>query len=269
MTISDEDAQTDTGGRSPIANVQRVRTASEQVYDQLRNLIMSGELARGERLPSEIALARDFGVSRGTAREALRVLAAEQLIRRSKGASGGSFVTLPTPDFISDFLRSNISLLSEADDVSPDDLLEVRELLEAFAARRAAQRRVPEDIEILRACIVDDPALIGTDHQFERDDRFHDHLVNTVGNTVLCIAAQPVFGVVQQNFRRRELSVEALTRVNDEHKQILAAVEAGDPQAAEDAMRAHLATLRGFYHRLWRTDSAPPSAISDANHGPE
>lgn len=260
MTVGHEGTTSDDERRSGITSVQRVRTASEQVYDQLRGLIMSGDLARGERLPSEIALARDFGVSRGTAREALRVLASEQLIRRAKGASGGSFVTLPTPDFISDFLRSNISLLSEAEDVSPDDLLEVRELLEAFAARRAAQRRAPEDIEILRSCIVEDPALIGTDHQFERDDRFHDHLVDAVGNTVLCIAAQPVFGVVQQNFRRRELSVESLTRVNDEHRAILAAVEAGDPDGAEQAMREHLVTLRGFYHRLWRTDTAPPSA---------
>ena len=52
--------------------VIRVRKAYEQVYDQLRDLIIRGELPRGERLPGEIVLARDFGVSRGTVREALR-----------------------------------------------------------------------------------------------------------------------------------------------------------------------------------------------------
>ena len=68
-----EQAPSSSGG-SP--RVTRVRKAYEQVYDQLRDLIIRGELARGERLPGELALAGQFGVSRGTVREALRALAA-------------------------------------------------------------------------------------------------------------------------------------------------------------------------------------------------
>ena len=62
---------------------------------------MRGELARDQRLPGEADLAREFGVSRGTVREALRLLAAHNLIRTAKGAGGGSFVTLPTADHVS------------------------------------------------------------------------------------------------------------------------------------------------------------------------
>ncbi|MGH3039100.1 MAG: FadR/GntR family transcriptional regulator, partial [Gaiellaceae bacterium] len=75
--------------------VRRVRKAYEQVNDQLRELIVSGELAPGERLPNEAVLAREFGVSRATVREALRILTAQNLIRTTKGAGGGSYVTLP------------------------------------------------------------------------------------------------------------------------------------------------------------------------------
>ena len=85
--------------------VRRVRKAYEQVADQLRELIMTGELAPGERLPNEALLAREFGVSRATVREALRVLAAQNLLRTAKGAGGGSYVTIPTVDHISEFLR--------------------------------------------------------------------------------------------------------------------------------------------------------------------
>ena len=128
--------------------IHRVRKAYEQVDDQLRDLIMPRRAQRGASgCPNEAVLAREFGVSRGTVREALRVLAAQNLIRTAKGAGGGSFVTLPTADHISDFLHANISLLSESDDVTLQEFLEARELLEVFAARRLAARRTQEDID--------------------------------------------------------------------------------------------------------------------------
>ena len=121
--------------------VRRVRKAYEQVADQLRELIVTGEIRPAQKLPNEATLARDFGVSRATIREALRVLATQHLIRTSKGTAGGSFVTLPTVDHISDFLSANISLLGQTENVSLDEFLELRELLEVPAARLAARRR--------------------------------------------------------------------------------------------------------------------------------
>src|SRR2546423_3466595 len=147
------------------APLQRVRKAYEQVYDQLRELIMRGELERGQRLPGEAELAREFGVSRGTVREALRLLAAHNLIRTAKGAGGGSFVTLPTADHVSEVLQANIRLLNESREVTAEEMLETRELLEPFAARMAAERRTDEDLERLRACIIEDPSELGTERQ--------------------------------------------------------------------------------------------------------
>jgi GntR family transcriptional regulator, transcriptional repressor for pyruvate dehydrogenase complex len=232
--------------------VQRVRKAYEQVYDQLRELIMRGELARGQRLPNEVVLAGEFGVSRGTVREALRALAAHNLIRTAKGAGGGSFVTLPTVDHVSEFLQANIRLLSESREVSAEEMLEARELLEPFAARTAARRRSQADLEQLRACIIDDPTELGTEQQFTYNAAFHSGLLGASGNTLLAIAAQPVFGILQTNMRRREIRPETLRQVNDDHRAILAAVEAGDAEAAERCMCDHLAMLRQTYVRLWR-----------------
>jgi DNA-binding FadR family transcriptional regulator len=242
------------------APVQRVRKAYEQVYDQLRELIMRGELARDQRLPGEAELAREFGVSRGTVREALRLLAAHNLVRTAKGAGGGSFVTLPTADHVSEVLQANIRLLNESREVTADEMLETRELMETFAARMAAGRRTDQDLERLRACIIKDPSELGTERQHTSNTSFHTALLEASGNTLLSIAAQPVFAILQTNMRRREIEPPTLKKVNDDHRAILAAVEAGDGDAAARHMRRHLAMLRKTYVRLWTHHGETPLA---------
>jgi len=69
----------------PRLPLRRVRKSYEQVADQLRELIVTGELPQGGRLPTETELARSLGVSRATVREALRLLAAQGLVRTAKG----------------------------------------------------------------------------------------------------------------------------------------------------------------------------------------
>jgi GntR family transcriptional regulator, transcriptional repressor for pyruvate dehydrogenase complex len=247
------------------APIQRVKKAYEQVHEQLRDLIVRGELPRGQRLPNEAVLARQFGVSRGTVREALRVLAAQNLIRTAKGAGGGSFVTLPTVDHVSEFLKANIALLNESQDVSAEEMLEARELLEAFAARRAAHRRTDVDLERLRSCIIE-PEEIGTEQQFALNTAFHSAILDASGNTLLRIAGQPIFGLLQTNMRRREIRTDTLGQVNEDHRHILDAIEAGDADEAERHMREHLAFLRETYLRLW-THHPGPADEPDADAG--
>jgi GntR family transcriptional repressor for pyruvate dehydrogenase complex len=232
--------------------IHRVRKAYEQVADQLRELIISGELARGDRLPNETILAGQFGVSRGTVREALRVLAAQNLIRTAKGAGGGSFVTLPTADHISDFLHANIGLLSESEAVSLHEFLEARAILEVPAARLAAERRSEADVTTLKESIVDDPIHRPTDEQFDYNKGFHSAVIGACGNTLLYIAAQPIFQVLQTNLSRSSLDAGFHQRIHDDHERIAAAIEQGDPDAAGAEMHEHLAFLRGVYEKIWR-----------------
>jgi DNA-binding FadR family transcriptional regulator len=234
------------------APVSRVRKAYEQVYDQLRDLIMRGELARGERLPNETVLAREFGVSRGTVREALRALAAHNLIHTVKGASGGSFVTLPTVDHISEFLQANISLLSESNDVTLEEFLEARRLLEVFAARQCALRRSDDDLTRLRGTIVDAPADLPTEEQFLYNEGFHSAVLDGARNTLLRIAAQPIFSVLQTNFSREALGPRFAARVDEDHRSILAAIERSDGDAAAAEMEKHLDYLSRKYTSIWR-----------------
>ena len=220
--------------------------------EQLRTLVVDGTLLPGSRLPNEAVLAQSFGVSRPTLREALRSLAAQNLIRTSKGAGGGSYVTLPSVEGVSSFLHSSIALMADADDVTLDELLEARELLEVPAARLAARRRSGEELERLRATIPDEPLRLGPDQQFVYNQDFHAVVIDGCGNTLLAIAAQPIFGVLQRNLARSKLGERFHRAVNDQHREIAAAIEAGDADAAGGEMRAHLEYLRPYYEQAWR-----------------
>lgn len=242
-------------GVAAAPRVRRVRKAYEQVYDQLRDLILRGELAPGDRLPGEIVLARQFGVSRGTVREALRALAAHHLIRTAKGASGGTFVTLPTVDHISSFLHANIGLLSEANDVTLEEFLEARRLLEIFAARQSAVRRAESDLKRLRQTVVTSSGL-AVDEQFHYHKEFHSALLDAAGNTLLRIAAQPVFSILQTNLSREALSARFAARVDRDHRAILAAIERRDDHAAAAEMDSHLRYLSRTYKSMWRAGPA-------------
>ncbi len=232
--------------------VRRVRKAYEQVADQLRELIVSGRLTRGERLPNETVLAREFGVSRATVREALRLLTAQSLIRTAKGAGGGTYVTMPTVDHVSEFLNSALELLAAAKHVTLDELLEAREALEVPAARLAALRRTERAVERLEATIPPDPARLAPTEQFVYNADFHTSVIAASGNAFLMMAAQPLFSILQTNLARSSLGARFHREINQQHRAIVAAVDGGDAKLAEREMRSHLEYLRPHYERTWR-----------------
>jgi DNA-binding FadR family transcriptional regulator len=232
--------------------VRRVRKAYEQVADQLRELIMTGELTPGERLPNEAVLARQFGVSRATIREALRVLAAQSLIRTAKGAGGGSYVTIPSVGHLSDFLSSNVRLLSDARDVTLAELVEIRMLLEVPAVRLAAERRDDDDLARMRATIPREVEKLDTREEFVHNRDFHTIVIECARNSLLYIAAQPVFSTLQTHLARSTLGRRFHSEIHRHHGLIADAVEAHDADAAADEMRKHLEFLVPFYEKAWR-----------------
>lgn len=231
---------------------RRVKKAYEQVADQILQMIYSGVLARGDRLPSEAALAAQCGVSRATVRESLRLLAAQNLIRTDKGASGGSFVTLPSVVHISETLNSNISLLTAARDITLDEFLEARELLEVPAARLAAERHDTAGMHHIHGSIPGQPLSLNTEQQFAYNRDFHSAIVEATGNTLIVISAQPIFSVLQTNLARSALGREFYETINMHHVDIAEAIERGDGDAAAELMHAHLTYLRPFYEKAWK-----------------
>jgi len=226
--------------------------AYEEVAARLREEIQDRVLPTGARLPNEVVLAEQFGVSRATLREALRLLAAQNLIRTAKGAGGGSYVTVPSADNVSESLRSGLGLLTAAEDVTLEELLEVRELLEVPAAEIAARRRADEHVDRLRAAIPGEPLQLGTQEQFVYNADFHSIVIEACGNTLLTIAAQPIFGVLQTHLARSRLGRKFHIAINEHHREIADAIDAGNERAAREQMYEHLEFLRPYYEQAWR-----------------
>lgn len=232
--------------------LRRVRKAYEQVADQLRTLIVSGQLAVGERLPGESALAKEFGVSRATVREALRTLATERFIFTAKGTGGGSRVSTPGLDFMAEFLQANMRLLTEMHHITLEELLEAREHLEVYAARLAAERRSDADLGRLRESVPSAETTIGKQERYGFNINFHSILMEVSGNGLLYLSALPVFNVLQNSLGRGELTESWLQRVSLQHGQIADAIAVGDADGAAALMKQHLDYLRPYYEGMWK-----------------
>lgn len=226
--------------------------AYERIAESIRARVVGGELEPGSRLPTETELAVEFGVSRATVREALRLLAAQGLIRTAKGATGGSYITVPSTVHMSDSLRSGIGMLAAARDVSLDQLMEARLLLEVPAARLAARRRNEAALDDLRRAIPGRPLALGTREQFVHNTDFHAAVFEAAHNPLFVIAARPVFDVLQTHLSRSRLGRRFHRAINDHHRSIVAAIEAQDEDAAGGEMHDHVEYLRPYYEKAWR-----------------
>src|SRR5688572_26041666 len=122
-------------------------TAYDRLAERIRTQIVSGELQPGDQLPTEAELSAHYEVSRNTAREALRALASQGLLTTRRGVTGGTFVSIPSRERISESLHTGLGLLAEGAHLTVSELVEIREILEVPAAELAARRRTDEEVE--------------------------------------------------------------------------------------------------------------------------
>jgi GntR family transcriptional repressor for pyruvate dehydrogenase complex len=211
------------------------RTITDQVAEQLRQLIASGEYKAGDRIPSERELATRLGVGRPAVREALRELKAQGLLVVGRGAQGTNVARLPSPSF-----TAPISPLLGAGAERMAELMEIRSAVEIEAAGLAARRATIEDLHRLSTVVTgpskqlspeDDVAFHAAIAQathnplFERVvrepvDLLHDHMAAILN----AYYAEPGGGIALQQ----------------QHEAIRRAIRAGDEQKARQAMRQHI-----------------------------
>lgn len=195
------------------AQRQRSDDLSVVIADQIRTAILEGQLIEGERLPSEADLAASFGVSRPTVREALKRLAAQNLIRTRRGAAGGAFVRKLSFDDVRAQMQALTTLALSMNAVDFETACEARFALEAAAVPLAAKRHRPEHLARMQEEIErqEDPAL--SDEAFCASDvAFHVALVEAAGNPVLTFqlasaieAMQPLMNMITYTQRKRAL----------------------------------------------------------------
>jgi len=216
------------------------------VADQIRTRILSGELRPGQRLPTEVELIDAHGFSRSTIREAIRSLASENLVHTTRGVTGGTFVSFPNIGSISTHLQNGVTLMAAAQEVSVDQLMDVRQLTEVPASGKAAHLRSETQLTNLRSSI-DDPWGAAS---YEANQEFHLIILRAASNPMLELVTAPVFRVLGVRFARDRAHEAFWTSSDHDHREILAAIEARDSMTAMNLMRRHLDRLGDAYKAM-------------------
>jgi len=218
-----------------------VSRASDNAYAAIRGMILSGQLAPGAQL-SEEALAETCGVSRTPVRDALRRLESELFIRRSESQRS----------FVAEWSLNDL-----------EDAFELRAMLEGQAARRAAERINPFQLEQLRshnrriceAISSEEPDVV---RFLEHNRIFHTIILDAAGSPRLTsmlglLIEQPVVWRTAQNYGR-----DNLQRSHHEHEELLAAFARSDGVWATAIMTAHIRRAFHAYADAYKAQLAEP-----------
>lgn len=200
-----------------------------------------------ERLPSEAELADQFDVSRPTVREALKRLAAQNLIRTQRGAAGGAFVRRLSYDEAYAQHITTSTLLLSMNAVDFETACEARFALERACAPLSAQRRTPDHLATMRAEIHRQAQPGLSDERFcDSDVAFHRALVDGADNPVLSYqlagaveAMQPLMNMITFTQRNRDVIIGLHTRIAD----ALGMQNSADADAALAELTAYTLTL--------------------------
>jgi GntR family transcriptional repressor for pyruvate dehydrogenase complex len=211
---------------------------SSAIVLQVRELIRSGALQPGDRLPPERDLAESFGVSRVSVRDALRVLEAIGLVQIRVGASGGAAITVPGSDLVGETLE-NMFLMTA---ISPDDVAELRVIIELGVITIACVSATEEDIAgMLEYCDLEDAALAEGTYTRKHSEEFHARMSRITGNRAMSTLARSFEGPLSMyEARSRRPPQERYTLGVSEHRGIVEALAKRDVAAARHRVAAHL-----------------------------
>ncbi|MEU4346481.1 FadR/GntR family transcriptional regulator [Streptomyces sp. NPDC023838] len=212
---------------------------TDEAIEKIKEMIVSGALRPGDRLPKESELAAELGLSRNSLREAVRALSLIRILDVRQG--DGTYVTSLDPQllleamsFVVDFHRDDTVL----------EFLAVRRILEPAATAMAAARIEDAELDALASQL----DALGPDPSVEElvacDLEFHRGIVQSAGNSVLCSLLDSLSGPTTRARVWRGLTQEdAVARTLHEHRAILAALRDRDAEAARSWATVHIASV--------------------------
>jgi GntR family transcriptional repressor for pyruvate dehydrogenase complex len=236
---------------------------TEAAIERVRSLIISGRLVPGERLPAEAELAVELGVSRSSLREAVRGLVTAGVLDVRRG--DGTYVTSLTPHLLLTGIGAAVELMQ---DDSILDLLESRRLVEPLVTALAATRSGPDQRAEMQRHI--DLMAAATLHEdlIRHDTDFHATVARASHNAVLASVLTGISaGTVRTRVWRGIIDADANHRTVEEHRAILAAIEAGDARLAEATALVHVASVDSWLRSMLAASLSEPTDAVQALPG--
>lgn len=217
---------------------------THDAVDQLLDAIIAGTLTAGEQLPPEGQLASEFGVSRLTLREAVRLLQAQGVIVQ---VPGSRHRIAPVAEWTGMDAVVRHARSAGQRERSSLELLEVRVMIETGAAQLAAERRTPEHLEALEDALrrmAEHHESGDVDAFVDADLEFHDTILRAADNRILIAAMLPLTSMLAETRGETSAVPEIRAHALDEHANLLAAIRSGVALAARDAMSQHMLQTR-------------------------
>jgi GntR family transcriptional regulator, transcriptional repressor for pyruvate dehydrogenase complex len=216
--------------------------AYQDVVEQIQEAIVDGSLKPGSQLPAERDLKEQFGVSRGTLREALRVLEQKGLIEIRTGVAGGSIIR----EVNSENLSENIGLLIRNCSVSLRDLADFRESIEGGVAALAAQRATAKEHQELSLLLGEAESNLkkgkkGWDAFVRTDEQIHMALARISGSRLFIVVLASVYFNIHNYYENFLPWTKALMQENfNDLRDIIEAVRNADSEKAREIAQNHV-----------------------------
>lgn len=223
----------------------RHRRTTDTVVEQLERLILERRLQPGDALPSERDLAAALSVSRNVLREALSVLGQKGLVRVTAGR--GTTVVRPSTDHVDDAF----AMLVAYDEISLVELCDARLLIEPELAANAAKAATPAAIRRLEALMATLEATREDSEAHVAADRaFHSEVADVAGNRALAALVRSIRGPVTRSMMLGTTVPREIDASDEDHREVLAAIRARDPEAARAAMVRHMENVRAYIRSI-------------------
>ncbi len=238
----------------------------QRIVEQVEAAIASGELAPGQRLPSERELVTQFGASRSTVREALRVLESNGVVRSRPGDPHGPEILPFSPRGLS----KEMTRLARVHQVSLVELISFRMILDGSANMLAAQLRTDEQLAAIESTVdvMREAVNSGYEAFSQADIAFHDAIAIASRNSLIQVCNEVVRGVVlsliSDKISRARNSKALMRRSLHHHEEVLEAIRAGDGVAAADISRRNIFDYYATY--VPKSDRDQLRALLNANN---
>jgi GntR family transcriptional repressor for pyruvate dehydrogenase complex len=226
---------------------------TDKAIARIRELILTGELRPGSRLPPEQQLAAELGLGRNLMREAVKALVVANVLEVRRGT--GTYVTSLEPELLLEGVGVAVELLQGHTLL---ELTEVRRLFEPVATGLAAERISPDQLDAVRGHLEamrgarDDVELLN-----EHDAAFHRAVFAATGNRTLSTLLDGVSSrTVRARVWRGLVDDNAAARTLAEHEDIYSALAARNPALAHAAALLHVATTETWLRAHLETDAA-------------
>ncbi len=235
-------------GRPPSRLNNRPKKTAMLLAQQIVGEITDGRLEPGTPLPPESQMLANYGVARGTLREALRFLEIQGVISIKTGPGGGPVVGRAD----SRALGSMIAMLLQMQHTPFRAIVEARQVIEPVLAAKAALRVEPAELEEVHNSILRmEEHLDDFEYFLEENQNFHSLLANAAGNQVFGLMIQSLSWITDGSPLGVDYPRPQRESVTKEHRRIYHAVEAHDPEQAEATMRVHLGDFARYLDRFY------------------